>query len=140
MLIVYKNLDGKDEGVKKKKSLKYLRKAAYLASLIEKQDILLLAKSQDLCNAFDLIIAKWLGWVWLNQIYLFYLYIFFFFKFPDLFKKKRLIIPPFQKKIFYSLTLFEMKVFSSSSSSYRAGSTDIPDPLPPLLPIVHRPR
>ena len=26
------------------------------------------------------------------------------------------------------------------SSSYRAGSTDIPDPLSPLLPIVHRPR
>ena len=25
-------------------------------------------------------------------------------------------------------------------SSYRAGSTDIPDPLSPLLPIVHRPR
>ena len=29
---------------------------------------------------------------------------------------------------------------SSSSSSYCAGSTDIPDPLSPLLPIVHRPR
>ena len=29
---------------------------------------------------------------------------------------------------------------SSSSSSYRAGSMDIPDPLSPLLPIVHRPR
>ena len=28
----------------------------------------------------------------------------------------------------------------SSSSSYRAGSTDIPDPFSPLLPIVHRPR
>ena len=27
-----------------------------------------------------------------------------------------------------------------SSSSYRAGCTDIPDPLSPLLPIVHRPR
>ena len=27
-----------------------------------------------------------------------------------------------------------------SSSSYRTGSTDIPDPLSPLLPIVHRPR
>ena len=27
-----------------------------------------------------------------------------------------------------------------SSSSYRAGSTDIPDPLSPLPPIVHRPR
>ena len=26
------------------------------------------------------------------------------------------------------------------SSSCRAGSTDIPDPLWPLLPIVHRPR
>ena len=28
----------------------------------------------------------------------------------------------------------------SSSSSYRTGSTDIPDPLSPLHPIVHRPR
>ena len=28
----------------------------------------------------------------------------------------------------------------SSSSSCRTGSTDIPDPLSPLLPIVHRPR
>ena len=28
----------------------------------------------------------------------------------------------------------------SSSSSCRVGSTDIPDPLSPLLPIVHRPR
>ena len=27
-----------------------------------------------------------------------------------------------------------------TSSSCRAGSTDIPDPLSPLLPIVHRPR
>ena len=27
-----------------------------------------------------------------------------------------------------------------SSSSYRTGSTDIPDPLSPLLPIVHPPR
>ena len=33
-----------------------------------------------------------------------------------------------------------LNAFSSSSSSYRAGSTDIPDPLSPLLPIVHRPR
>ena len=31
-------------------------------------------------------------------------------------------------------------IYISSSSSYRAGSTDIPDPLSPLLPIVHRPR
>ena len=31
-------------------------------------------------------------------------------------------------------------VYISSSSSYRAGSTDITDPLSPLLPIVHRPR
>ena len=31
-------------------------------------------------------------------------------------------------------------MYISSSSSYRAGSTDIPDPLSPLLPIVHRPR
>ena len=31
-------------------------------------------------------------------------------------------------------------IYISSSSSYRAGSTDIPDPLSPLLPIVHCPR
>ena len=30
--------------------------------------------------------------------------------------------------------------YVTSSSSCRAGSTDIPDPLSPLLPIVHRPR
>ena len=40
--------------------------------------------------------------------------------------------------------LWARPYFSSSvphvSSSYRAGSTDIPDPLSPLLPIVHRPR
>ena len=32
------------------------------------------------------------------------------------------------------------QLISSSSSSSRAGSTDIPDPLSLLLPIVHRPR
>ena len=38
--------------------------------------------------------------------------------------------------------LFNAKssLYISSSLSYRAGSTDIPDPLSPLLPIVHRPR
>ena len=34
----------------------------------------------------------------------------------------------------------QVKMLRSSSSSYRAGSTDIPDPLSPLLPIVHRSR
>ena len=34
----------------------------------------------------------------------------------------------------------KLNCLKSSSSSYRAGSTDIPDPLSPLLPIVHRPR
>ena len=37
-------------------------------------------------------------------------------------------------------TLPNIYIYISSSSSYRAGSTDIPDPLSPLLPIVHRPR
>ena len=32
------------------------------------------------------------------------------------------------------------RIYISSSSSCRAGSTDIPDPLSPLLPFVHRPR
>ena len=35
---------------------------------------------------------------------------------------------------------FDRDTLPSSSSSYRAGSTDIPDPLSPLIPIVHRPR
>ena len=35
-------------------------------------------------------------------------------------------------------TCLEILCISSSSSSCRAGSTDIPDPLSPLLPIVHR--
>ena len=39
----------------------------------------------------------------------------------------------------YAVNQFILGHFSSSSS-YRAGSTDIPDPLSPLLPIVHRPR
>ena len=30
-------------------------------------------------------------------------------------------------------------MYISSLSSYRPGSTDIPDPLSPLLPIIHRP-
>ena len=33
---------------------------------------------------------------------------------------------------------FQLWIKSSSSSSCRAASTDIPDPLSPLLPIVHR--
>ena len=36
-------------------------------------------------------------------------------------------------------TVCFIRYISSSSSSYRAGSTDIPDPLSPLLPIVHTP-
>ena len=32
------------------------------------------------------------------------------------------------------------QIIYTSSSSCRAGRTDIPDPLSPLLPIVHRPR
>ena len=43
-------------------------------------------------------------------------------------RKLRKVIIPFSKLI------------SSSSSSCRDGSTDIPDRLSPLLPIVHRPR
>ena len=32
----------------------------------------------------------------------------------------------------------QLETISSPSSSCRAGSTDIPDPLSPLFPIVHR--
>ena len=42
--------------------------------------------------------------------------------------------------IFNTFILFHKIMYIMSSSSYRAGSTDIPDPLSPLLPIVHRPR
>ena len=44
----------------------------------------------------------------------------------------------FNKSIHFNVSL--RNEISSSSSSSRAGSTDIPDPLSPLLPIVHRPR
>ena len=37
-------------------------------------------------------------------------------------------------------TMQYIYISSSSSSSCRAGSTDIPDPLSPLFPIVHCPR
>ena len=49
----------------------------------------------------------------------------------------------FLPKINFSLWISKhnyLNINSSSPSSYRAGSTDIPDPLSPLLPIVHRPR
>ena len=42
--------------------------------------------------------------------------------------------------VIYILHTHTLSGIPSSSSSYRAGSTDIPDPLSPLLPIVHRPR
>ena len=42
----------------------------------------------------------------------------------------------FTKTLFFEILHYT----DMSSSSYRAGSTDIPDPLLPLLPIVHRPR
>ena len=48
-----------------------------------------------------------------------------------------------KKCLLFSIKYVLMKKccqYISSSSSYRAGSTDIPDPLSPLLPIVHRPR
>ena len=43
------------------------------------------------------------------------------------------------KNIFTTIYLFHY-IYISSSSSCHAGSTDIPNPLSPLLPIVHRPR
>ena len=45
-----------------------------------------------------------------------------------------------QEDTLASIPVYYDVISSSSSSSYRAGSTDIPDPLSPLLPIVHRPR
>ena len=38
----------------------------------------------------------------------------------------------------YCLQEIMIEVYISSSSSCRAASTDIPDPLSPLLPIIHR--
>ena len=40
----------------------------------------------------------------------------------------------------YIYTHIYIYIYISSSSSCRTGSTDIPDPLSPLLPIVHRPK
>ena len=42
--------------------------------------------------------------------------------------------------MFPRIFIYNICMWLSSSSSYRAGSADIPDPLSPLLPIVHRPR
>ena len=39
---------------------------------------------------------------------------------------------------YFSITLYIYISSSSPSSSCRAVSTDIPDPLSPLLPIIHR--
>ena len=50
----------------------------------------------------------------------------------------------FNKKQFFSSNFFSIAVqqkllsSSSSSSSCRAAGTDIPDPISPLLPIIHR--
>ena len=53
-------------------------------------------------------------------------------------KKK---LKPFTQTFMETSLIYKMLIkIKSSSSSYRAGSTDIPDPLSPLLPIVHRPR
>ena len=46
----------------------------------------------------------------------------------------------FSPNVIQTIFLIKFNINISSSSSYRAGSTDIPDPLSPLLPIVHRPR
>ena len=40
--------------------------------------------------------------------------------------------------IYCQITLTGCVCISVSSSSCRAASTDIPDPLSPLLPIIHR--
>ena len=42
--------------------------------------------------------------------------------------------------IYFHIYIYIYICYIYISSSYRAGSTDIPDPLSPLLPIVHRPR
>ena len=38
----------------------------------------------------------------------------------------------------HHITNDSLNIYISSSSSCRAASTDIPDPLSPLLPILHR--
>ena len=55
-------------------------------------------------------------------------------------KKSVYFTAPADKLFMFHRTVWQKYNYTSSSSSYRAGSTDIPDPLSPLLPIVHRPR
>ena len=55
-------------------------------------------------------------------------------------KKKNLNMSTSKKSYIIVVILAKVRTISLSSSSYRAGSTDIPDTLSPLLPIVHRPR
>ena len=51
------------------------------------------------------------------------------------------IVNGFELSCFYNFHVYiYIYVYISSSSSCRAGNTDIPDPLSPLLPIVHRSR
>ena len=49
----------------------------------------------------------------------------------------RICWPMYKRSCFPLVTSF-LFYWKSSSSSCRAGSTDIPDPLAPLFPIVHR--
>ena len=49
-----------------------------------------------------------------------------------------IIFVSIQVNIFFMKIMVRNNYSSSSSSSYRATSTDIPDTLSPLLPIIHR--
>ena len=76
-------------------------------------------------------------YIWVNEPY-----IIIFFQIGSLAPMKYSVHN--QKSSYYMLHCFNPAMnilqytFISSSSSCRAGSTDIPDPLSPLFPIVHR--
>ena len=93
------------------------------------------------------LLSKCLGTVPGSPSTIVIIIIFMFYSFFSAFREKIVKIQEFVFLLFSFYRQLEQhnpeddEFFSgSSSSSCHAGSTDIPDPLSPLLPIVHRPR
>ena len=82
-------------------------------------NILNFQESRTILNACTKKVWKLIDGIYIEGIYI-YIYIYTY--------------------IYWRYIYIYIYIYISSSSSCRAGSTDIPDPLSPLLPIVHRPR